>query len=102
MADRTTELRFSLDVYPLKAIKKAAYRLSDQAAFDISLDGRDVLVSVSIRSDVEGAALLQLVDRFKTEVLDADLRVSIAEETEGVRNTILSHVFSKTGLTGGE
>lgn len=102
MTDRTTELHFSLDVHPLDAIKRAAYRLSDQAAFDISLDGSDARVSVSMKPDVEGTALSQLVDQFKTEVLDADLRMSIAKETEGVRNTILSHVFSKTGLTNGE
>ena len=102
MTDRTTELRFSLDVYPLDAIKKAAYRLSDRGTFDISLDGSDALVSVSVLSNIEDKALSQIVDRFKTEVLDADLRMSIAAETEGVRNAILSHVFSRTGLTDGE
>lgn len=102
MTDQTTELHFSLLVHPLEAIKRAAYRLSDQATFDISLDDHNALISVSMKLNVEGAALPNLVDRFKTEVLDADLRMSIAKETEGVRNTILSHVFSRTGLTDGD
>jgi len=102
VTDRTIELRFSLDVHPLEAIKRAAYRLSGHGTFDISLDGRDALVSVSVKQDLEDRALPQLVSQFKSEVLDADLRMSISAETEGLRNTILSHVFSKTGLTNNE
>lgn len=93
------ELRFQLEVHPLEAIKKAAYRMSRRAVFDISIDGSVVIVKAALVSDNAKETLQEVVDRFKIEVLDADLRMSIADQTEGVRNIILSHVFSKTGLT---
>ena len=40
----------------------------------------------------------EYLDDFKKEVLDQDLRENIKRETEAVRNLILSHAFSKTGL----
>lgn len=102
MTAEKEQLRFSQGVYAVEAVKRAAYRLSDHAVCDISLDGNDIVVTISGRSSSEGPVISALVERFKTEVLDADLRLTAAAETDGVRNTILSHVFSRTGLTGNE
>lgn len=102
MADAKLDLRFSQDVHSIDAVKRAAYRISDQATCDIVLEGSDILVSVSPIGDQGTSISSALVDRFKIEVLDADLRLSISAETKGVRNTILSHVFSRTGLTDNE
>ncbi len=37
---------------------------------------------------------------FRNEVLDQDLRRTIARETASLRNAILAHAFSKTGIQG--
>jgi His-Xaa-Ser system protein HxsD len=92
-------MRFSSAVYSLDAIKRAAYRLSDEASFDIHPDGRDFIVKIQPKGDAAANNLVDLEEKFKTEVLDADLRLQLSRETEVIRNTILSHVFSKTGLT---
>jgi His-Xaa-Ser system protein HxsD len=42
------------------------------------------------------------INRFKNEVLDQDLRQTIANETVTMRNVILAHAFSKTGLQSNE
>ncbi len=39
-----------------------------------------------------------ILENFKKEVLDQDLREKIAKETEEVRNLILAHAFSKTSI----
>lgn len=93
------ELRLPLDVHPLEAIKKAAYRMSGRAVFDLSVEDNVAIIIASQINEIANETLQEIVDRFKVEVLDADLRMIIADETEGVRNIILSHVFSKTGLT---
>ncbi len=91
-------MQFSRSVYSLDAVKRAAYRMSGDATFDIVVDGDDIFVTVC---EFDGKPKFDEA-RFKTEVLDADLRIRVAKETEEIRNTILSHVFSKSGLVEGE
>lgn len=38
------------------------------------------------------------MNTFQQALLDQDLREIVSEETEGVRNLILAHAFSKTTL----
>ena len=92
-------MRFSSEFYSVDAIKRAAYRLSGDAVFDLRREGDDFVVQISPRGDAEIENISDLEEKFKTEVLDADLREQLASETAGIRNTILSHVFSRTGLT---
>ena len=40
----------------------------------------------------------KLINEFKRELLDQQLRISIKKETEPQRNLILAYAFSKTGL----
>jgi His-Xaa-Ser system protein HxsD len=96
------EIQLSLDVYSLDSIKRAAYRLTDIAVFSIVVEGTNALVTIERGLDEDRTELKAIVQKFRNELLDADLRASIAKETENVRNTILSHVFSRTGLAEGE
>jgi len=41
---------------------------------------------------------LKIINAFKRELLDQQLRLSIKKETEPQRNLILAYAFSKTGL----
>jgi His-Xaa-Ser system protein HxsD len=93
---------FQTQVYSLEAVKKAAYRFSDRLSVEIIPRG-DVTECICnflrICTDDEAQKTLAA---FRTEVLDHDLRFTIAKETELVRNAILAYAFSKTGLQGGE
>lgn len=99
---RGREVRFASDVYSLDAIKKAAYRFGDRCAFDLrSEDGHYVAVLL-FSDDLSDSDASALERDFRNEVLDYDLRESIATETAGVRNAVLAYAFSRTGLQGGD
>lgn len=102
MADREFRVSFNERLYAVSSIKKAAYRFIDRfaAAVDI-LDGRIECVITFGRDVPESEAEAVLLE-FQKEVLDQDLRESIKNETEAVRNLLLAHVFSNTGLIKNE
>lgn len=92
------ELHFAAGLFDLDAYKKAAYRMSERA--DIELHPADGAMRCLLRSRVADTTPDALAAEFRQHVLDYDLRGRIAKETEPVRNLILAHAFSKTGLQG--
>ena len=86
-------------VYRLTAVKKAAYRLGDRCFAKIELleDG-----NVQVRLTPKSGNLLSrnFEGDFFNELLDQDLRESIAEETERVRNLLLAQAFSDVTISG--
>jgi His-Xaa-Ser system protein HxsD len=92
------DVDFDGRVFSLDSVKKAAYRFIDKFSVDIKLSENQILCSLKFSQNIspEGAAFL--LDDFKREVLDQDLRATIASETEGVRNLVLAHAFSRTSL----
>jgi His-Xaa-Ser system protein HxsD len=94
------EIIVSVDasVYRLSAVKKAAYRLGDRCFVQIEApaEGR---IQVRLTAKSENAPLDTLQGDFQNELLDQDLRESIALETERVRNVILAQAFSGASLT---
>ena len=97
---RRLSVDFSTEVFSLGAIKKAAYRFSDRAAFDFARDGESITVRLELLSELPLAEAEALVSAFRNEVLDQDLRETVAEETSAVRNAVLAYAFSRTGLQG--
>jgi len=91
---------FPAGLYGLDAIKKAAYRFSDVAVVDIDPHDTDVVCTLRLHRSPSPEEAQRVVDSFKLEVLDQDLRASIAAETAPIRNAILAFAFSKTGLQG--
>ena len=57
---------------------------------------------VEVNSPRSDDSFAKLIDDFKKEVLDQDLREKLKVETEPVRNLILAHAFSKTGIISHE
>lgn len=94
-------MRLQLDstIYSLEAVQKAAYRFIDRLTILLSQDGDQIICDIA---PILGAALPleTLVDDFKRELLDQQLRQKIKAETADVRNLILSYAFSRTGLQG--
>ena len=96
-------LVFSSEVYSIETIKKAAYRFSGVLSVDIIPRSAEIECILHFLSDPKEEEHAQrIVDAFKNEILDQDLRAIIAKETEATRNAILAFPLSKTGLQGSE
>lgn len=89
---------FDTHIFPVETVKKAAYKYLDKFTVDFRIDGS---ILACLLSFPEGASELEkdaAIRDFKTEVLDQDLRERIKAETAPIRNLILAHAFSKSGL----
>ncbi|CAN7740273.1 His-Xaa-Ser system protein HxsD [Variovorax sp. LjRoot178] len=94
-------LTFDLNLYSMLAVEKACYRFSDRFACIMNTKDSDLIVELSPkRKDMSDEAREIALNDFKTEVLDQNLREKIKTETAPVRNLILAHAFSRTGLIG--
>jgi len=93
---------FDSNVYSLMAIKKAAYKALRAFSADITMQGELIHCQLTFSSPVSEEEAGRLVEDFKKEVLDQDLRERLQSETEAVRNVILAHAFSKTKLVNDE
>jgi His-Xaa-Ser system protein HxsD len=85
-------------IYSITAVKKAAYRFLDAFSADISTEGAVIKCALTFTSERGTEAIERTISDFRKEVLDQDLRESLKRETEPVRNLILAHAFSKTGI----
>lgn len=96
-------LVFSALVYDIAAVKKAAYRFSDVLSVEITPRSDEIECVLHFVPHLkEEGQQDQIVAAFRNEVLDQDLRSIVAKETEAIRNAILAHALSKTGLQEGE
>jgi His-Xaa-Ser system protein HxsD len=83
-------------VYSLDTVKKAAYRFLDRFTADFNTYDDKILCTLTFsRGTSEGSAANILQD-FKKELLDQDLRQKISAETAPLRNTILALAFTST------
>jgi His-Xaa-Ser system protein HxsD len=92
-------VEFDSKVFSITTIKKAAYRYINVFAADIRVSG-DVITCVLTASELKGKTLSDIAHDFRKEVLDQDLRETL--KAEPIRNVILAHAFSKTGLIADE
>lgn len=81
---------------------KAAYRFSDRFVCDISKTATSIICALNFRQSIEADFVRTAIDQFKLEVLDNELRRSVAERTEPLRTAILAYAFSKSGLQSTE
>ena len=91
---------FAADTFTLETVKRAAYRFVDRASFDIRTTGDEIVVRLDFAPPIASDEADTLLNEFCNEVLDQDLRRTIAEETAPIRNAILAYAFSRTGLQG--
>lgn len=96
------ELKFDARVFSVDAVKNAAYRMAATLDTDIKIDDNDIVCVLSLRESEPNPDLNNILARFRREVIDHDLRLRISSQTEGVRNLILAHAFSRTGVIKSE
>ncbi len=101
---QSSKARMSFDsrVYALPIVKKAAYRFLKEFITDITQDGDAWICTLTFVGPADADVTERASRALQAEVLDQDLRASIARETEPVRNAILALAFSRTGLQEGE
>jgi His-Xaa-Ser system protein HxsD len=99
---QTLPVTFDVKVYSLNAVKKAAYKHVRTFTADICVVDEEIRCLLNFEQPVTEEQGLRLVDELKKEVLDQDLRETLKVETESLRNVILAHAFSKTGLVDNE
>lgn len=88
-------------VYSLTAIKKAAYRFGDCCHIQIEKEAEDK-IHVYFSPKTPTVDLSSKIGEYLNEVLDQDLRESIAAQTKDLCNLIIAHAFSKTALIESE
>ncbi|WP_420971625.1 hypothetical protein [Bradyrhizobium sp. B120] len=87
---------FDSNIQSLSALDAAAYRLIGTATCQVDRAGDRYLCRlVSSANPQKGAVLSsdELKERFLNLVADENLRIRVAEKTEGVRNVILALAF---------
>lgn len=82
------------------AVKRAAYRFTDRASFGFERVNGQLRCTLLFAPSVSAGEAEAISNDFRIEVLDQELRSTIAAETEPVRNAILAYAFSRTGLQG--
>jgi His-Xaa-Ser system protein HxsD len=92
------ELSFDSNVFLLDTIKRALYRFADRCSFDVVVADKQTKVTLHIPANMSEPAIDELCSKIRNEVLDQDLRDSIAKETANIRTLILANAFSNTGL----
>lgn len=104
MESQTTPTLVNFDdrVFSLTAIKKAAYTYLRTFSAEITVQDTQIRCQLVFTPAVDETARGRFVEDFKKEVLDQDLRERLKTETQAVRNVILAHAFSKTGLINNE
>jgi His-Xaa-Ser system protein HxsD len=95
-------VEFDNRVLSLIAIKKAAYKYLNAFVCDINVQEHLVRCVLGFTRSISEESCAQIVDDFKKEALDQDLRERLKMETESVRNLILAHTFSRTGIVSNE
>jgi len=98
MSEQAIVVRFQTGLYSIESIKKAAYRFSDRAVCEITRDGDEVVCTLRFLTPETKVQAQTLANDFALEVLDQDLRRSIAAETEALRNAILAYAFSRADI----
>lgn len=93
---------FDARVFALQSVKKAAYRLLKNFDTEITQVGDSWVCALRFSGPANVETMARAERELRAEVLDQDLRASIARETEPVRNAVLAMAFARTGLQGSE
>jgi His-Xaa-Ser system protein HxsD len=79
-----TSLAFDSHTYSLTSVEKAAYKYIDRFSADISIEDKTIICILRFTFSGDSDARARLVEDFRKEVLDQDLRETIKVETEAV------------------
>lgn len=95
---RALTLEFDVGLFRTEAVKKAAYRFSGD--YWVAIEPRTPEgLSVTLRPRASGPCdLVEAGAAFRTEVLDQELRLVVAERTAALSSLILAHALSNIAI----
>jgi His-Xaa-Ser system protein HxsD len=97
MASMTAEFEVDGNVYRLAAVKKAAYKFAGSCFVEVDQPEQGA-IRIRLRAKGDSQLPPDIASEFQNEVLDQELRESVADETKSVRDLLLAHAFSQTSL----
>src|SRR6187551_354558 len=98
LTDGSIRLRLSATNYSESAIQKTAYRLARKCAAHVAPEDDWFMVTLVAERRLDADSARQLVTDFLRQLNDELLRERIGEQTKGVRELLLAHAFSRSGL----
>jgi His-Xaa-Ser system protein HxsD len=89
-----------LRAHSLETVKKTCYRFASRYYSTIEVDagGMSAIVLFSFPSTVGAEQEQEIIDAFRQDLLDQDLRTEIFNKTEIIRNLIFANAFENTSL----
>ncbi|BAZ18408.1 hypothetical protein NIES4071_102930 (plasmid) [Calothrix sp. NIES-4071] len=90
-------VHISTECYSKTIIFKTAHKFTDRCYVHVEPNAENRFL-VSFKCKNQKHSVQKLAQEFCNELLEQELRFIIAQETEGVRNLIIAHAFSKTSL----
>lgn len=91
------QLSFDLACHSYDDVQRAVYKFIDRCSVNVS--SADGQINCQVELDENCKQTIDFVCKQITkEVLDQTLRSRIKSETGDIRNLILAHAFSRTGL----
>lgn len=95
---RALTLEFDAGLFRPEAVKKAAYRFSGDYWVTVERRTPEGL-TVTLRPRASGPCdLVEAGAAFRTEVLDQELRLVVAEKTSALSSLILAHALSSIAI----
>ena len=98
----TVETSFDIAVFSIDAVKEACYRFLDKCSPTIETREKEIVCRLDFDTKWTHSDIADALSNLRKEVLDQELRQKLKAETEPVRNLILAHAFSRTGLIADE
>jgi His-Xaa-Ser system protein HxsD len=97
MNDGSYKIQLPSSLFGISTVKKAAYKFTGSFHFIFQGDEGSTLV-LYLRPKTDSIETEKLIGDFYNELLDQDLRETIAQETKAVRDLILAEAFSKVSI----
>lgn len=87
------DIKLSKSAYPVQAVLHTCNLFSDRAYFKVDENGKEVVVSVSLKKGRNTAVLEKLIMEFQNELLHNVLRLKIAKDNKKVRELLIEQAL---------
>lgn len=85
---------YDKDIYPTEALLKAAYSFIKKAYIHFSIDGQNIIVTFTAKSDEELPDTIAL--DFENALLSQTVRLQVYKQTHVIREVLMARAMSST------
>ena len=91
-------IEFDLEIHTVESVMKALYQNGNSVSAKFNKNGNKLNVEITFIGTPSDQEKNQILNKINNDAIDYEVREKIKKETEGIRNLILAHAFSKTVL----